>query len=184
MSKIKIDKSWTLFLDRDGVINEKIDNDYVKNINEFKFKQGVLEIMPFLNKNFNRIVVVTNQQGISKGIMTEKDLSIVHNHLKNEIEKVDGRIDKFYFCPELAINNPIDRKPNIGMGIKAKEDFPEINFEKTIMVGDSMSDMKFGKRLNMTTIYIKSKKILSPDDEKYIDYICDKLYDIKEIISL
>ena len=76
----KIDKSWTLFLDRDGVINKKLENDYVKTIDEFEFLPQVLEAIKQFSSHFQKIVIVTNQQGISKKLMTENDLEKVHQY--------------------------------------------------------------------------------------------------------
>ena len=76
---LQIDKQWTLFLDRDGVINRKLDNDYVKKIEEFSFLEGSQEAIATFNLLFGRIVVVTNQQGIGKGLMSKQDLKKVHD---------------------------------------------------------------------------------------------------------
>jgi histidinol phosphatase-like enzyme len=67
-------------------------------------------------------------------------------------------IKKIYFCPDLAHNNPVNRKPNTGMAIQAQADFPAINFSKSVMVGDSHSDMEFGHRLGMFNVFISSTK--------------------------
>ncbi len=151
-----VDKSWTLFLDRDGVINKKLDNDYVKNLEEFSFIDGVLEAISNFSNLFGRIVIVTNQQGIGKGIMTHDDLKLVHEFMNEELKKAGGRIDKIYYCPELAAVNAPCRKPNIGMAEEAKKDFPEIDFEKSIMIGDSVSDIEMGVKAGMYTIFISS----------------------------
>lgn len=156
---LHIDKNWTLFLDRDGVINKRLSGDYVKNIEEFEFLEGVKECLPMLNKIFDRIIVVTNQQGIGKGIMTEYDLYKVHQFMLFEIEKSGGKIDAVYFSPFKAEENHPMRKPNTGMALKAKEDFPDIEFEKSIMVGDSESDMEFGKRCGMKTVFIGNNNL-------------------------
>lgn len=151
-----VDKTWTLFLDRDGVINEKLDNDYVKNLAEFKFIEGSVEAIVNFSKLFGRVVVVTNQQGIGKGIMTHDDLKIVHDFMQAQIEEAGGRIDQIYYCPELAAADAPCRKPNIGMAIEAQNDFPEIDFEKSIMIGDSVSDIEMGAKAGMYTIHISS----------------------------
>jgi histidinol-phosphate phosphatase family protein len=153
--KFKIDKSWTLFLDRDGVINEKIDNDYVKNWSEFFFINGALDALSILSSLFGNIIVVTNQRGIGKGLMSKNDLNIIHIRMMDLVLKHGGRIDKIYFCPEI-LNTSFCRKPNIGMAMMAKNDFPKIDFERSVMIGDSKSDMEFGKRLNMKTVFIGS----------------------------
>ncbi len=163
--KIKPDKSWTLFLDRDGVINKRPLNDYVRSVNQFEFLNSVPESISRLSNIFGLIFVVTNQQGIGKKLMTEKDLEKIHKFMCENIQQAGGKIDKIYHCPDLDKNGSKYRKPETGMGLKAKQDYPQINFEKSIMVGDTMQDMIFGKELNMFTVlltedidYISSQK--------------------------
>jgi len=67
---MQIDKSWTLFLDRDGVINKKIDNDYVKAWEQFEFLPGVIEALKILSAKFGKIIIVTNQQGVGRQLMS------------------------------------------------------------------------------------------------------------------
>ncbi len=160
---LNIDKSWTLFLDRDGVINKRLEGDYVKTLAEFEFIDGVPEAMKILSNIFGKIVIVTNQQGIGKGLYTENDLNIIHHYLADEIEKHEGRIDKIYFSPHLASANHPTRKPGIGMALDAKKDFPDIDLSRSIMVGDSMSDMQFGRTAGMTTVFISDEPIKAPD---------------------
>ena len=152
------DFSWTLFLDRDGVINKKIENDYVKNWDNFQFIEGVLPALKIFNQKFQRILIVTNQQGIGKGLFTEEDLERVHQCMLEEINNTGGRIDEIYFCPALSASNSLYRKPNTGMALAAKNKFPEIDFTKSLMVGDSISDMEFGKNVGMKTVYISATK--------------------------
>ena len=141
-------------MDRDGVINTLRVDDYVKEWSEFEFVKGALEAISYFSRIFGRIVIVTNQQGIGKGVMTEGDLHDIHNRMIDEISRAGGRIDKIYFCPELAQNNPRCRKPEIGMGEEAKKDFPEIDFRRSIMVGDSEKDMEFARRLQMPHVRV------------------------------
>ncbi len=91
-----------------------------------------------------------------------------------------GRVDKVYYCPELAKLDPYCRKPNIGMALQARRDFPEIDFNKSVMVGDSISDISFGNRLNMTTIFLKTKtsEEISASQYENIDYIFNDLYNV------
>jgi len=146
-----------LFLDRDGVINKRIPGSYVIHPNQFEFLPGVLEAIQYLSTQFDRILVVTNQQGVGKGIFSEPALQRVHEHMLAGIKEAGGRIDKIYACTKLAKDNPPCRKPNTGMGQQAKEDFPEIDFSQSVMVGDSVSDMEFAHRLGMTAILIATK---------------------------
>ena len=147
----------TLFLDRDGVINKRIPGSYIKKVAEFEFYPGAVKAIAQFTQQFDCIVVVTNQAGIGKGIMTEEELEKVHRHMLDLIEGAGGQIDGVYHCPELADNNPECRKPNPGMALKAQKDFPDIVFEESIIVGDSYSDMAFGKRLGMATVLIEGK---------------------------
>jgi len=151
----KIDKSWTLFLDRDGVINEKIENGYVLNVKMFKFIDGVLDAFPVLNEIFGRIIIVTNQRGIGKGLMSEKDLEEIHNYMLEEINKVNCRIDAIFYCPHDYEKEECNcRKPNIGMALQAKSMFPDIDFKKSIVVGDSMLDIEFAKNIKAYSVLI------------------------------
>ncbi len=154
LKNLNIDKSWTLFLDRDGVINKKLENDYVKHWIEFEFIDGVFDALKYLDKVFGTIVVVTNQQGIGKGLYRTEDLEIIHKNMLYEIDYHGGRIDKVYFSPYLSSQNHPTRKPGIGMAHLARQDYPGIDFSKSLMVGDSMSDMEFGKTAGMTTVFI------------------------------
>lgn len=150
----KLDKSWTLFLDRDGVINELRPEDYVKSEEEFLWLPGSKEAIRDLSKILGLIVVVTNQQGIGKGMMTEYDLEKIHWKMQSELEAIGGKIDRVYYCPHLASVQPKCRKPETGMAEEAKSDFPEIDFNKSIMIGDSCSDIDFGSRLGMITVKV------------------------------
>lgn len=173
-------KKWTLFLDRDGVINNRIVGSYVRNWSEFEFLKGVLKAMPILARKFDCIVVVTNQQGIAKGIMTTEALNKVHAKMLEEVEKVEGRIDKVYFCAKHERDNPPCRKPNVGMAQQAKADFPNIDFERAIMVGDSITDIEFGYAMNMKTVLLETKvdiDLMNLETIKHkIDYKYPDLY--------
>jgi histidinol-phosphate phosphatase family protein len=158
LKDLNIDTSWSLFLDRDGVINRKLENDYVKHWMEFEFIDGVLPHFKKLNDIFGTIVVVTNQQGIGKGLYTREDLEIIHKNMLYELNYHKGTIHKVYFSPYLAAENHIMRKPNIGMAFEARKDFPTIDFAKSIIVGDSISDMEFGRAAGMKTVYIHEEK--------------------------
>ncbi|MEO6301537.1 MAG: phosphatase, partial [Bacteroidia bacterium] len=94
-----------MFLDRDGVINKKLDNDYVKHWIEFEFIEGVFEALKKFDTIFGRIVVVTNQQGIGKHLYRIEDLELIHKNMLYEVDYLEGRIDKVYFSPYLNSEN-------------------------------------------------------------------------------
>ncbi len=154
-----IDPSWTLFLDRDGVINREKYLDYVYHFNEFKFYDGVLEALNILGSRFGRVIIATNQRGVEKKLMTEEDLKVLHTHMRQSIEANGGRIDAIYYSTSLDDSHP-NRKPQPGMAFLAKETYPEIDFSKSIMVGNNLSDMEFGRNAGMFTVFVLTT---SPD---------------------
>lgn len=156
--KISIEKGWALFLDRDGVLNKRIPDDYVKHPEEFEFIPGVKEALVILANIFKPIIVVTNQQGIGRGLMTSAQLNLVHKKMLDDVTETGGRIDAVYFSPDLKNMRSFTRKPAVGMGLKARQEFPSINFKRSIMAGDTYSDILFGRRLGMITVLIGEDK--------------------------
>jgi histidinol-phosphate phosphatase family protein len=171
-NNIKYNKDWSLFLDRDGVINEELQGTYVTNWEEFKFYEGSIEAIASLSNIFGKIIIVTNQRGVGRGIMLPDDLKTIHNNMQESIEQSGGRIDKIYACTAI-LNDDLNRKPNTGMALQAKEDFETIDFRKSVMVGNNLSDMLFGKRVSMHTIFLctTNEPVSLPHD------IIDEQYD-------
>lgn len=157
LKNLNIKDNWSVFIDRDGVINRRIIGDYVKRIEDFHFLDGSIDAIVGFQKHFKHIFIVTNQQGVGKGEMTEGDLHKIHNYMLDQITKAGGRVDAIYFCPALKDSGDKCRKPEIGMALQAKKEFPEIDFKKSIMIGDSLSDMAFGKNAGMQTIFIDAQ---------------------------
>ena len=180
---LNIDKTWTLFLDRDGVINKKIENNYVRKWDEFEFLPGVLEAIKIFNNIFGRIIVITNQQGIAKERMSEEEVIQIHKKMVKEIEKKGGRIDAIFYAPYLKEINHIDRKPNVGMALKAKKKFPEINFKKAIIAGDSQSDMEMGDRMNMIKILINENISIARQHPKLVNFTYKSLYGFSFVLN-
>ena len=152
----QIDKSWTLFLDRDGVINIEHPGTYVTAWEEFIFCDGAKDALAMLSEVFGNIVIVTNQRGVGRGIMTMDTLKEISSNMKTEIRAAGGRIDRIYACTAVE-DTDHNRKPNTGMALQAKEDFPEIDFKRSLIVGNSLSDMEFGKRMAMYTVFLTTK---------------------------
>lgn len=98
----------------------------------------------------------------------------IHNYLRKAVNRSGGTVDKIYNCTDI-LDASEDRKPNIGMAAKAKMHFPEIDFRKSIMIVDSESEMRFGKKLSMYTIYI-NKLEFEKELFKLIDCKCDSLF--------
>ncbi len=155
---LDVNTAWTLFLDRDGVINRRLPGDYVKDLTEFTFLDGVLSALAVFSRLFGRIIVVTNQQGIGKGVMTEAQLTEVHRYMLRAIRDSGGRVDAVYHCPALESDRHPWRKPQPGMARQAQADFPGIDFSRSLMVGDSLSDMEFGAALGMVNVLVETKE--------------------------
>jgi D-glycero-D-manno-heptose 1,7-bisphosphate phosphatase len=144
----------TVFLDRDGVINRKApEGDYVKSWQEFEFLPGVFDALRLLKEHGFRLIVVTNQRGISRGMYSEQDLAAIHARMLEELEKAGCGLDAIYHCPH-ASNSCDCRKPATGLFLRAKKDFPDIDFADSFMLGDTVSDMQAGQRLACKKVLI------------------------------
>ena len=176
-----IDKDWTLFLDRDGVINYEKKDDYIRNREEFKFYEGAKDALKIFGKKFGIIIVVSNQRGIGKGLMTEDDLAGIHQNMQQEIEDAGGRIDGIYYCTAVDAK-AIYRKPNPGMAFSAKRDFPGIDLSKSIIAGNKPSDMLFGKNSGMYSVFIASTHPETPFPHPNIDLRFNSLSDFAKAL--
>lgn len=170
----EIDDSWTLFLDRDGVLNEEKKASYVFNVSELRMYDYVPESIRTLSVRFGKTVIVTNQRGVGRGLMTLDDLHKIHGFLLAEIHASGGKIDAVYSETSTDDKNP-NRKPNVGMASQAKNQFPQIDFSKSIMVGNSMSDMKFGKNAGMYTVMVQTTDQSVQLPHPYVDFLEEDL---------
>ena len=175
-----IDSSWTLFIDRDGVMNDEKHEDYIHKWEEFKFYKGVKEAFEIFNKKLGVIVIITNQRGVAKGLTKLEDLHLIHKNMQEEIEAAGGRIDQIYVCTEMESEN---RKPNTGMGLQAIKDFPEIDLSKSLMIGNTLSDMKFGRNLGVAiNIFLPTTRKEVPLDHENIDLVFDDLISVAKAL--
>lgn len=148
-----IDQSWTLFLDRDGVLNHDKVGSYIFDPGEFVFYDGVPPVFRLFKEKFGHIVIATNQRGVGRKLMSVADLDAIHQKMLSAIEAEGGKIDAIFFASSIDNNDAI-RKPNPGMALQAKAKFPEIDFSKSIMVGNNISDMEFGRNAGMYCIFL------------------------------
>jgi D-glycero-D-manno-heptose 1,7-bisphosphate phosphatase len=145
----------TVFLDRDGVLNQKPpEGKYVSDWSQFHLLPGVPEAIARLNRTGLRVVVVSNQRGIALDLYTAADVAAIHAELQCVLAVSNAHIDAFYFCPH--DKNSCDcRKPARGLYDQALAQFPDITPESSLMIGDSFSDIEFGHRLGMATIFLE-----------------------------
>jgi D-glycero-D-manno-heptose 1,7-bisphosphate phosphatase len=144
----------TVFLDRDGVLNEKMpEGRYVAQWSEFKVLPGVVEAIGLLNRAGLRVIVISNQRGIALGLYTAGNVRAIHSEFQKMLASSGAHVDAFYFCPHDK-GQCNCRKPLPGLFEQAVADFPAITAPSSVMIGDSNSDVEFGRRLGMTTIFI------------------------------
>ncbi len=170
---VHVNSSWTLFLDRDGVINERVFGAYILKYEDFRFKKGVLETSKELFGKFGRVIVVTNQQCVSKGLISKDSLNVLHQKMTLDFQNAGARIDQVYAAIERKDEAPFMRKPNPMMAELAQMEFPQIDFNKSIMVGDTDGDLKFGKTLGMRTVLIRSAEIITVEPDLELDQLGD-----------
>ena len=174
---LKVDRNWTLFLDRDGVINKRNFGGYITSIKEFHFLPNALKGISQLSKMVGKIIVVTNQQCIGKKILKVSNLNEIHDYMVKEVDLAGGRIDAVLFAPNLKSAENNRRKPDSCMALEAREMFPEVDFNKSIMVGDTDTDIQFGTNLGMKTVLIRS-------EEKITEKADFELNDLIELVEL
>ena len=147
------------------------DWDLLQKYSDFEFIPGVLSAIQKLSSIFKRIIIVTNQQGIGKKLMTEQDLEYLHNKMLVEIEQAGGKIDRIYYCPHLASENCICRKPSPGMIQQAIIDFPDLENENSYLVGDSDSDITAGNEMGLITVKVDNEYTLAKWCEELLSVI-------------
>jgi len=144
----------TVFLDRDGVLNEKMpEGEYVRSWEDFHLLPGVPMAIRRLNQAGLRAIVVSNQRGISLGLYTASDVQAIHSSFQELLRAQGAHVDGIYFCPHDKQQCNC-RKPMTGLFDQAVADAPEIAAETSAIIGDSFSDIAFGQRLGMLTVFI------------------------------
>ena len=145
----------TVFLDRDGVLNEKMpEGEYVRSVRDLRVLPGVPEAIARLNRAGLRSIVVTNQRGMALGLYSAADLDAIHAELQKSFAVQGGHIDAFFHCPH--DNQECDcRKPLTGLFHQAVAQFPSIDVTTSVMIGDSLSDIEFGRQLGMLTVFVE-----------------------------
>tara|TARA_A100000164_G_C21814843_1_gene727331 strand:- start:451 stop:957 length:507 start_codon:yes stop_codon:yes gene_type:complete len=153
------------FLDRDGVIN--IDKGHLKNKKDIFIYPDIYEAIKYLKKNNYLIVVVTNQSVVGRGIINEKKLDDIHKYINNILKKRGCWIDTFIYCPhhpKYGENKyKIDcncRKPKPGM-IKSFTSKFKINYKKSFMIGDKLSDFIVARKSKISFFYRPKNNLIN-----------------------
>jgi D,D-heptose 1,7-bisphosphate phosphatase len=153
-------KNIAVFLDRDGTINEEVG--YLDSLDKLKIIPGAYEAIRLINESGMKVVVISNQAGVARGLFTEDFVKITHEHLQIALRQEGAYIDKFYYCPHHP-NEGIEpyrqvcncRKPATGMLLQAARDL-NIDLIRSYLVGDRFNDMEAGKKIGVRGILVKT----------------------------
>ena len=147
------------FLDRDGIINKNDPNGgYVLRPEQFHLVDGIIDFLTALTQMNYRLIVITNQQGVGKGPMTEQDLDDIHAFMCQLLDDGGISIESVYYCPHLASVDCHCRKPNPGLFLRAAQEHA-INLSQAIFIGDSLTDAEAGKSAGVRTFLIDSPRL-------------------------
>lgn len=143
-----------LFLDRDGIINRRIVGGYVRTVDEFELLDDVLPILQHAHDNGYLLILITNQQGVGKGLMSRDDLDVIHRHMQSLlITRLGFGLDAIYDCTSLASDNDPRRKPQPGMLLEAIADH-HLDPTQCWFLGDSLSDAQAGRAVGVRTVLV------------------------------
>lgn len=156
-----------VFLDRDGVINQKgPDGEYVTRWEDFHFLPGVIEAIARLNKAGFCVVIVTNQRCVAKGLLTEEALELLHRRMTDQLARAGATIDAIYYCPHELEPPCCCRKPAPGMLLEAARS-RNLDLAASWMIGDSNSDIQAGKNAGCRTARLSGMNhpTMEPENE-------------------
>jgi D-glycero-D-manno-heptose 1,7-bisphosphate phosphatase len=161
----------TVFLDRDGVLNRKApEGEYVTRWEDFSVLDGVVEALALLKRAGLRAIVVTNQRGVALGRYTLAEVDALHSRFEQLLAAGGARVDAIYTCPHDR-GECNCRKPLPGLFEQAAARFPDISAQTSVMIGDSLVDMEFGKGLGMRTILIEGMKEKGAEENRALDAV-------------
>jgi len=174
-------KNNCLFLDRDGTIN--VEKHFIKDPDDLELIPGAAQSIREAKEIGLKVIVVSNQSGVARGIMTEEDVNRVNDKLLDLLEAEHAAVDAIYYCPHYSDDDSgcLCRKPNTGMFERAKNEH-DIDLGNSVMAGDRLSDIEAGKRIGAATMLVltgygstvQNQWNVKPD---IIDIVVPTLYD-------
>lgn len=172
-----------VLLDRDGVINEDSDL-FIKSPDEWKPIPGSLEAIALLNAKGFKVIVITNQSGIARGLFDLQMLEEIHQKMRQMVEKAGGCIDAIYFCPHGPESACDCRKPKPGLLYAFADEF-QASLSHAVVIGDSLRDMQAAEAAGAKAILVKTgkgKKTLEYNPELKIP-VFENLYDAAKALD-
>jgi histidinol-phosphate phosphatase family protein len=176
-------RDWCLFLDRDGVLNRQIVGDYVRSWPQFQWLPGAFAALEQLSDWAPHIVVVTNQQGIGKKLMTADQVSSIHARIAGELALSRVTIDEFRVCPHLDIASCRCRKPAPGMVLDWLRVHPDVDPTLSLVVGDSPSDIAMARNVAAATGGCSSVQIGTQKPSARADATFESLWDLATAVG-
>ena len=178
-----------VFLDRDGTIN--YDPGYLNNPEDVKLIEGTGSALKLLKDAGFTLLVVSNQSGIARGLITDDQVNSIHEKINNLLEKYYSvHIDRFFYCPHHESFSPASecdcRKPATGLFKQAMSEY-EIDLERSFMVGDSQADILAAYNFGITSILVKTgngREHISvlQEQNKMPKFTCLNLYESAKLI--
>lgn len=148
-----------VFLDRDGVINVKApDQDYIRRWSDFHFLPGIAGLIRLFNVLDFLVIVVTNQRGVARQLMTLEDLELIHRNMREQLARDGARLDDIFYCPHGEAECEC-RKPRPGMVKEAAQRW-NIDLGASLLIGDSASDYELARNCGMAFALARDGEII------------------------
>jgi D-glycero-D-manno-heptose 1,7-bisphosphate phosphatase len=172
-----ISENKAIFFDRDGIINYRIVGGYVESKHQFKFIPDFFDLFYLIKKIGYLAIIISNQQGVGKGILSLQDLEQIHSYMQKRLINLFGfGFDDIFYCTDLTGSGSFRRKPNHGMLLEAIEKW-NIDPKSSYMIGDSLTDVIAGKKAGTKTILINHYLTEKPEEA---DYLFKNLYQVAD----
>lgn len=143
-----------VLLDRDGVINRE-SVDFIKSPEEWFPLDGSLEAIALLNEHGYKVVVVTNQSGVARGLLDAAMLEKIHAKMQHMTEEKGGKIHAIYFCPHGPDDDCVCRKPKPGL-LEAFADDNHVSLSGMASIGDSLRDLESAQAVGASPMLVKT----------------------------
>jgi D-glycero-D-manno-heptose 1,7-bisphosphate phosphatase len=172
-----------VFLDRDGVINRDRP-DYVKSWEEFEFLPGALEALRLLALGPRRIIVVSNQSAIGRGLVSREDVDRIHARMTEAVRGAGGRIDAIYYCPHRPDEGCPCRKPRPGLLRKAARELG-LDLPGSLLIGDDLQDLETAVAAGVRPVLVRTGhgKVLPEAALARVPYHFDVFEDLLEAVA-
>ena len=170
-----------ILLDRDGTLN--VDVHYLSKPADLRLEHNVIPGLSKLAQAGFRFIVLTNQSGLARGLITQSALEGIHNAIDTLLESFQIKIDRYFVCPHHPDDDCICRKPKTGLAQQAQEAF-DIDFSSAWMIGDKACDINLGKNITARTVLVRTGYGQKTEAEALCqpNAICDTLLEAADYI--